>query len=160
MVSRRHSLSYLITVASQEPNQWLKGGSVISPLPLLPPRHIDIISHPVSFSLPPLSHTHTHTRTLSLLLAYTHTNTPSLSHRHAFILSHTCPLLHTHRLCLFALLTALRLPSPRCKAELLAMAEWVKRLSASPLTWPRRGHPNGCHGHRPLSEQMKSTAVN
>ncbi len=79
MVSRRHSLSYLITVASQEPNQWLKGGSVISPLPLLPPRHIDIISHPVSFSLPPLSHTHIHTYTLSSARIHTHAHKHTIS---------------------------------------------------------------------------------
>ncbi len=129
-----------------------------------PSSHRYHISPCIFLSFSSLSLTLTYTRTRALLLAHTHThthiNTQSLSHRHTFILSHTCPLLHTHRLCLFAILTALRLPPPRCKADLLAMAERVKRLSVSPLTWPRRGHPNGCHGHHPLSEQTKSTAEN
>lgn len=140
-------LSYLITMASEEPNGW-SVSSVISPPALWPPRHIDIISYPVSLSVS-LPHTHKHTYTLSALAV--HTCTHSVSHLPSPALSQTVSWL------LWQLWGSL---PPRCKAELLAMAVQGVRLSASPLTWPHWGHLYGCHGHRPppLSDKTKKTS--
>lgn len=50
---------------------------------------------------------------------------------------------------------------PRCKAELLAMAVRVKRLSASPLTWPTGATQTVAMATvppAPLSDKMKTSA--
>lgn len=119
---------------------------------LAPSSHRYHISPCIFLSLFP-SHTHTH------FLFCSHTHKHIVSHTHSFCLALALSYTHTDSVSLLFRQLRGSLP-PRCKAELLAMAARVKRLSPSPLTWPRRGHPNGCHGHHPLSEQTKCTAEN